>query len=63
MDVKMLVQSKDSAEKQIKSMSSQLAMSIETYKRGYDDILARKEREFDETIQRVNTQVFQLEFI
>jgi hypothetical protein len=57
MEVKMLTQGKDSAEKQIKYMGSQIALSVESYKKGYDDILARKERDFDERIHLVTKQV------
>jgi len=57
MEVKVLTQGKESAEKQIKSMGYQMAMSLDSYKKGYDDILTRKEKEFDERMQLVNKQV------
>ena len=63
MEVKVLTQGKESAEKQIKSMGCQMAMSLDSYKKGYDDILARKEKEFDGRMQLVNKQVNYLKLV
>ena len=38
-------------------MSGQLAVSLENYKKGLDEILARKEKEYNRQMESLNHQV------
>ena len=53
-------QVKESAENQIKSMSTQLMTSLENYRRGFDDILERKTAEFEGSKKKLEEENEQL---
>jgi hypothetical protein len=57
MEVGLVRQGKESAEKQIRAMGGQLAQSLLSYKNGYEDIIARKETEFEDGRKKTDDQL------
>jgi len=55
-----LKQAKESAEKQIRTMSAQLMSSLENYRKGLDEILERNKAEFEESKKKLEERNEQL---
>jgi len=51
---------KESAEKQIKAMSSQMMTSLENYRRGFDDVLERNKAQLEESKKKFEDEIKQL---
>ena len=51
---------KESAEKQIKAMSSQMMTSLENYRQGFDDVLERNKAQFEESKKKFEDEIKQL---